>query len=78
MSNLYKRRETTFLGFRINVLLFYHLIMNNIFRVQRYKHIAAAKPARQKKVAEQSGNIIRRMIDIRSKLARLEHAQHTY
>lgn len=48
--------------------------MNNIFRVQRYKHIAAAKPARQKKVAEQSGNIIRRMIDIRSKLARLEHA----
>lgn len=59
-------------------LLFYHLIMNNIFRVQRYKHIAAAKPARQKKVAEQSGNTIRRMIDIRSKLARSEHAQHTY
>lgn len=52
--------------------------MNNIFRVQRYKHIAAAKPARQKKVAEQSGNIIRRMIDIRSKLARSEHAQHIY
>lgn len=52
--------------------------MNNIFRVQRYKHIAAAKPARQKKVAEQSGNIIRRMIDIRSKLARSESMRNTH
>ena len=67
VTNYATRDERVFGLQRTNVLLFHHLIMNNTSRVQRYKHIAAAKPARQKKVAEQSGNIIRRMIDIRSK-----------